>query len=119
SSSGTSGSSGTTAPAAPKIGSFSTDTGVAGDRITSDNTVTLTGTAAAKSTVTVYDSTTQIGTVSADASGAWTYTTAALSDGKHSLTATDTVSGATSAKSAALALTVDTHAPDAPVLISD
>jgi hypothetical protein len=69
--------------------------------------------------VKVYDDTKQLGTVTADASGAWHYTTAALSDGKHSFTATDTVSGATSAKSATLALTVDTAAPDAPVLLSD
>jgi hypothetical protein len=108
-----------TPPAAPKIASFSKDTGVIGDHITSDKTVTLTGSAVANSTVKVYDGTTQLGTVTADAKGAWTYTTTALRDGKHSFTATDTVSGATSAKSGALALTVDTAAPNAPVLLSD
>jgi hypothetical protein len=118
--SGTPGSgSGATPPAAPKIALFSRDSGVAGDHITSDNTVTLTGSATAKSTVKVYDGTTPIGSVTADANGAWTYTTSALPDGKHSFTATDTVSGATSAKSAPLALTVDTAAPDAPLLLSD
>jgi len=118
--SGTPGSgSGATLPAAPKIALFSRDSGVAGDHITSDNTVTLTGSATAKSTVKVYDGTTPIGSVTADANGAWTYTTSALPDGKHSFTATDTVSGATSAKSAPLALTVDTAAPDAPLLLSD
>lgn len=114
-----SGTSDSHAPAAPKISSFSKDTGVVGDHITSDHTVTLSGSAAAKSTVKVYDGTTQIGTVTAHANGTWAYTTAAVSDGKHTFAATDTVSGATSAKSAALALTVDTAAPDAPVLLSD
>ncbi|MCK1422604.1 hypothetical protein IVB15_10730 [Bradyrhizobium sp. 182] len=116
--SGTSGT-GTTAPAAPKIASFSTDSGVAGDHITSDKTLTLAGTAAANSTVKVFDGTTQLGIATADANGAWHYSTAALLDGKHSLTATDTVSGVTSKASTTLDVTVDTAAPDAPVLLSD
>ncbi|MEY9884259.1 Ig-like domain-containing protein [Bradyrhizobium sp. USDA 329] len=115
---GTSGT-GTSAPAAPKIATFSKDTGVAGDHITSDNTLTLTGTAAANSTVKVFDGKTQLGTVTADAKGAWHYSTAALPDGKHSFIATDTVSGVTSKASTALDVTVDTAAPDAPVLLSD
>lgn len=115
---GTSGT-GTTAPAAPKIASFSTDSGVAGDHTTNDKTLTLAGTAAANSTIKVFDGKTQLGTVTADANGAWHYSTAALPDGKHSLTATDTVSGVTSKASAAVDLTVDTAAPDAPVLLSD
>jgi hypothetical protein len=115
---GTSGT-GTTAPAAPKIASFSTDSGVAGDHITSDKTLTLAGSAAANSTVKVFDGATQLGTVTADANGAWHYSTAALPDGKHSFTATDTVSGLTSKASTALDVTVDTAAPDAPVLLSD
>ena len=49
----------TTAPVAPTITSFSTDSGVVGDRITNDNTLTLTGTAEANSTVKVYDGTTR------------------------------------------------------------
>ncbi|WP_247494843.1 Ig-like domain-containing protein [Bradyrhizobium sp. 164] len=115
---GTSGT-GTTAPAAPKIASFSTDSGVAGDHITNDKALTLAGTAAGNSTVKVFDGTTQLGTVTADANGAWHYSTAALPDGKHSLTATDTVSGVTSKASTAVDVTVDTAAPDAPVLLSD
>ncbi|WP_407119846.1 Ig-like domain-containing protein [Bradyrhizobium sp. STM 3561] len=116
--SGTSGT-GTTAPAAPQIASFSTDSGVAGDHITSDKTLTLDGTAVANSTVKVFDGATQLGTVTADSSGAWHYTTGALPDGKHGFTATDTVSGVTSKASTALDVTVDTAAPDAPVLLSD
>src|SRR6185437_484274 len=41
----------TSAPAAPAIASFSTDSGVVGDHITNDNSLTLTGTAEANSTV--------------------------------------------------------------------
>jgi hypothetical protein len=90
-----------------------------GDHVTNDNTVTLTGTAAAGSTVTVLDGVTKLGTVTVDSKGAWSYTTAALADGKHSLTATDTVSGKTSASSSAATLTIDTKAPAAPVVTSD
>ncbi|MCK1348599.1 hypothetical protein IVB52_35045 [Bradyrhizobium sp. CW11] len=121
--SSTSGSStsgtGTTAPAVPKIASFSTDSGVAGDHITSDKALTLAGTSVANSTVKVFDGTTQLDSVTADANGAWHYTTAALSDGKHSFTATDTVSGVTSKASTGLDVTVDSTAPDAPILLSD
>lgn len=108
-----------TPPAAPKIASFSTDSGVAGDHITSDKTLTLAGSAAANSTVKVFDGATQLGSVTADASGAWHYSTAALPDGKHSFTATDTVSGVISKASTALDVTVDSAAPAAPVLLSD
>jgi parallel beta-helix repeat protein len=107
------------ATAAPTIASFSTDSGVVGDHITNDNTLTLTGTAVANSTVTVFDGTKQLGTATANNSGAWTFTTATLADGSHSFTATDRSSGLTSAASTALAVTVDTHAPSAPVLVND
>ncbi len=52
----------TVAPAAPTIASFSTDSGTVGDGITNDNTLTLTGTAEANSTVKVFDGATLIGT---------------------------------------------------------
>ncbi len=108
-----------TPPAAPKIVLFSPDSGVAGDHTTNDNTPILSGTAVANSTVTVFDGMTKVGTVTADSSGNWTLTTSALSDGTHSLTATDSNSSGISAASAALSVTVDTKAPAAPVLISD
>ncbi len=106
-----------TTPDAPKIDAFSNDSGVVGDGITNDNTVTLTGKAAAGSTVKVYDGTTQVGTATTNSSGAWTYTTAALKDGSHSLTAKATnASGTTSAASSALNLKIDTTAPTAPTM---
>jgi Bacterial Ig-like domain/Bacterial Ig domain/Right handed beta helix region len=105
------------APAAPKIASFSNDSGQVGDKITNDNTLTLKGTAVAYATVKVFDGTTQVGNIKADGSGNWSLTTAALKDGDHSFTATGTdSSGKTSAASAAFAVKIDTHAPDAPTM---
>ena len=102
-------------PTVPIITSFSTDSGVVGDHITNDNTLTLTGTADANSTVKVYDGATLLGSTTASGSGTWSYTTAALADGGHSLSATDTdAAGNTSAASTALAVTVDTVAPATP-----
>ena len=109
----------TVAPAAPTIASFSTDSGTVGDHITNDATLTLTGTAEANSTVKVFDGTTLLGSAVANSSGAWTYTTAALANGAHSLTATASDAAAnTSAASAALSVTIDTTAPVAPTIAS-
>ncbi len=102
----------------PTITNFSNDTGVAGDGITSDTTLTLTGTALSNSTVRVYDGATQLGTVTANGSGAWSYTTASLSNGGHEFTATATSGGTTSAASAPRSVTVDTVAPGAPTIAS-
>lgn len=109
-----------TAPAAPTIASFSTDSGVAGDKITNDNTLELKGTAAAGSTVKIYDGSTQIGSTTATSTGSWDYITSVLTDAKHTLTATATnSSGQTSVASSGLAVTVDTKAPAAPMIVSD
>jgi hypothetical protein len=109
------------APVAPTIASFSPDSATVGDGITNVNVLTLTGTAEANSTVNVYDGVTLLGSATANGtgSGAWSITAATLTDGTHHFTATDTVSGVTSAKSAALAVTVDTAAPAAPVITND
>jgi hypothetical protein len=69
--------------------------------------------------VKAFDGTTQVGTATADSSGAWTITAANLAAGKHSFTATDTVSGTTSSASSPLSVTVDRLAPAAPVLVGD
>ncbi|MFB6452970.1 Ig-like domain-containing protein [Bradyrhizobium tunisiense] len=109
-----------TAPSAPVIASFSTDSGTAGDKITNDNTIGLKGSAAAGTTVKIYDGTTQLGSTTADSSGNWDYITKVLADAKHTLTATATnSSGQTSAASSALAVTVDTTAPTAPTIASN
>lgn len=103
---------GPTAPAAPTLSSGS-DSGTLGDGITQDNTPTLNGTAAANATVKLYDTdgTTLLGSTTADGSGNWSVTTSQLSDGTHSLKATQTDSGAnTSPLSQALSVTIDTSA---------
>ena len=66
----------------------------------------------------VYDGTTLLGTATANASGAWSFVTVPLPDGLHSFTATDTVSGVTSAASAVMSVTIDTVAPAAPTIAS-
>src|ERR1019366_5598334 len=102
----------------PTIASFSPDSGVVGDGITSASVLTLTGTAVANSTVKVYDGATLLGSATANGTGAWSFTTAALSSATHSFTATDTVAGITSTASTALSVTVDTVAPVAPTITS-
>ena len=106
----------------PTIDVFSADSGKVGDHITNDNTLTLTGAAPVGSTVTVFDgtTTTPLGSVKANASGSWSYTTFALVDGAHSFTATATdAAGNTSKASTALAVMVDTVAPVAPLIAND
>ena len=104
----------TSSIAAPTIESFSRDSNVADDGITNDNTLRLYGAAPANSTVRVYDKGTQIGSTTADSSGAWNYWTGTVADGTHGFTASATSSGTTSALSSALQVTVDTVAPAAP-----
>ena len=74
-------------PGLTTIKKFSTDSGIVGDGITNDSTLTLDGTAAANSTVQVYDGATLLGSTTANSSGAWSYTTGTLSNGAHSFTA--------------------------------
>ena len=71
------------------ITGFSDDTGAQGDRLTSDNTLTLTGTASANSLVRLYEGAALVGSTTASAQGTWSITTAALADGAHGFTATD------------------------------
>ena len=108
----------TVAPGTPRIASFSKDTGTVGDNITSDNTLTLNGTAEAGSNVKVYDGSTLLGSATANGSGGWTYTTIALFDGTHSFRATATDAAGTSAASTAMSVTIDTIAPASPVIES-
>ena len=88
----------TTPPAAPVI---------ANDTINGNKSVSLTGTAEANSTVTVYDGSTALGTTTANASGAWSYTTGTLANGTQVFTATTTdAAGNTSAPSNAIDPTI-------------
>jgi hypothetical protein len=104
-------------PAAPVITSYSNDSGVAGDGITNDNTLRLTGTAAANSTVRVYDGQDLLGTVSASGSGVWSFTTTTLANGSHSFTATATdAAGNVRAALSPMNVRVDRVAPAAPTI---
>ncbi|UTH76148.1 Ig-like domain-containing protein [Chromobacterium sp. IIBBL 290-4] len=113
----------TATPSTPAISGLTTatDTGSSNsDGITSDNTPTLQGTALANSTVTVYVDGFEVGTTTANGSGAWSYAlTDSLPDGNHGarVTATDTA-GNVSSLSAAYSIAIDTAAPSAPTVSS-
>ena len=103
-----------TPPAKPSIAGIATDTGISStDGITSDKTLTLNGTAEADSVVTIFEGSTQLGTATANSSGAWTFSDIrTLADGSHLYTATATdVAGNTGAASPVFNAVVDTLPP--------
>ncbi|ALG73044.1 hypothetical protein VY88_14300 [Azospirillum thiophilum] len=98
----------------------SSDSGASNtDRLTNIATPTLSGSAEANSTVTLYSGATAVGTATAGGNGGWTVTTASLADGVNTLTVTAAdAAGNTSAASSPLTVTIDTTAaaPGTPVL---
>jgi hypothetical protein len=102
------------APSAPTLAA-SSDTGVSStDGITKVTAPTVTGSAEAGSTVTVYDGSTAIGSGTATA-GTYTFATATLAAGTHLLSAKATdLAANTSVASTASTVVVDTTAPAAP-----
>jgi len=102
----------------PTILSYTTDSGVVGDRITNDSTLTLSGKATAGRVVTVYDGQKKLGTTTADANGNWRFTTAPLSDAAHALTVRTQAPNGVAQTSTALTVTIDTKAPAAPKILS-
>jgi hypothetical protein len=105
-----------TAPNAPTITSIVDDVGSITGPVTStiptnDTQPALNGTAEANSVVKIYDGTTLVGQVTADANGNWSLpqTTTILSDGQHNFTVTATdAAGNTSAASPVTSIVVDT-----------
>ena len=99
----------TVAPDPPSISSPADNT------LTNNNKPTISGTADAGSTVSVYDDgSTNLGTANAASTGSWSYTpSSALSDDKHSLTAkaTDAAGNTSSASDPAVSVSIDTAAP--------
>ena len=93
-------------------------TGDVKGKTTNDTTPTLTGTAEAGSVITIYQdgSTTPLTTVTADGSGNWSYTPAALGEGLHTFEVTATLNGATSGRSPAASVTIDLTAPGTPTI---
>jgi hypothetical protein len=107
----------TVAPAQPAIGGIISNTGVVGEGITNVQAPTLSGTAEANSTVTVYRNGQAVGTVAAGSSGAWNFPSQNLGDGSYAFTVTATdLAGNVSPVSAAYTVTLDTHAPSQPVV---
>ena len=104
----------TIAPATPLVASVTVDTGISTtDQITNDNTLTVTGTAAANSIVKVFDGGVLVGTTTASGTGAYSITTSVLADGVHSaltVTATD-LAGNASGAATITPWTIDTVAP--------
>ncbi|KAI9549714.1 putative cell wall protein AWA1-like [Daphnia sinensis] len=78
--------------------------------LTNDNTPTITGRAPAGSVVTIRDGSAVLGTTTADANGAWSFTPAALAEGSHSFTASASVNGSSTTTSA-FTVVVDTVVP--------
>ena len=106
-----------TPPVAPVITGFTTDSGTVGDHITNDTLLTINGTAAANSTVAVFQGVLPIGTATAGGSGNWSVADSnTLVNGttyQFTATATD-ATGHTSVPSASYAATIDNTAPNAP-----
>ena len=103
-------------PAAPVISTSTT--------LTNNGKISLAGTAEAGSTVKIMDGAAVVATVTATASGAWSYTpsasAAAYADGLHSFTVTATdAAGNISPASRVAAITIDTLAPNAPTVITN
>ncbi|OBV41597.1 Ig-like domain-containing protein, partial [Janthinobacterium psychrotolerans] len=104
-------------PAAPVLAAASDNGASTTDGITSVTTPTVSGRAQPGATVTLYDTdgVSVLGSAVVNASGAWSITSRALTDGNHQLsTKTTSSTGIVSAASTALAISIDTTAPAAP-----
>ena len=105
----------------PVVVSVTVDTGSSTtDQITSDSTLTFTGTAEANSVVQVFDGTTLIGTTTASGTGAYAVTASVLPDGTYPnfrVTASD-AAGNQSGAATVTPWTIDTTAPATPVVAS-
>ena len=106
----------TSAPGAPSITAIAGDSGTAGDHVTNDQTLTLSGTAEAGDTVEIFRDGVSIGTTVAGVGGDWSLADVnLLADGTYQFTARATDgAGNQGAASAAFQVTIDTTAPVAP-----
>ena len=106
----------TSAPGAPSITAIADDSGTAGDHVTNDQTLTLSGTAEAGDTVEIFQDGVSIGTTVAGVGGDWSLADVnLLADGTYQFTARATDgAGNQGAASAAFQVTIDTTAPGAP-----
>ena len=91
----------------------------ASGRKVDDTTPTLHGTASAAGIVKIYEGDVLKGSVATDASGQWSFTPGALSEGRHTFTASLTPEGSNEGpRIGAFDFTVDTVAPKAPSITS-
>jgi len=104
--------SATVAPPPVVTESLKNNTGTAGDKLTSDPTLTGSGDPNAVVHFTI-DGIQIAATTTADASGAWTLTPTGLGDGPHTIVGSETNAGGTG--TASLTFTLDTKAPTVTV----
>lgn len=106
-------------PPAPSVNAISIDTATAGDAVTSDNQLVVSGISGAFETIEIFINGVSVGTATATIAGTWFYdhSGVTLSDGVYSVTAQATnLGGYTSALSSVLAVTVDTAIPNTPTI---
>ena len=113
----------TTAPLGTNVTAISQDTGNnTSDGITSDNTLIISGTAEANSSVEVFLDGISIGSTTANSSGIWSfdYTGTILADGNYNLTARATdAAGNIGGLSTVFPITIDTALPSLSLTIND
>ena len=87
---------------------------------TNDNTPTLQGTGPANATLHIFDNGVEIGQVTIDANGNWSFTPSSpLTDGTHQFTVSASNGAGSSGMSDSWVIIVDTLAPDAPVVTQE
>ncbi|AZD35976.1 T1SS secreted agglutinin RTX [Pseudomonas chlororaphis subsp. aurantiaca] len=112
----------TVAPSKPTIDTVYDDQGsITGNlkagAVTDDTKPTISGKAQAGSTVVISDKGAEIGRVTADSGGKWTFTpTTALADGAHTLQVKSIDTAGNSATSDSFGFTIDTVAPSKPTI---
>ena|GEM_PF-3059758 len=108
----------TTAPTPPTIVSAASSTSVTNVIYSSGLHPVINGTAENNSSVTIYNSENQLGTVTANSAGAWTYTPSANMElGTYTITAKATDAALNqSAISATVTMIIDNQPPAAPVI---
>jgi len=100
----------------PIISRIENDTGVEGDGITSDRTLTFSGSGTPGNLIVVFLDQQEIGTTTVGASGEWTfdYSAVSLSDGSYLFSVEARLGSQTSDRSASFAVEVDATAPAVP-----
>ena len=100
-------------PKAPSIASFSPDTGVADDQITSEKTLAITGSAQPDTSVTLLcDDQPVVKDIAVNSEGAWTSELTVENDGSYKLTAVASNQGGSSQPSEPFNVTVNSAPPE-------